>query len=318
MTDSTLGPQLSRRRFLKTSVAMGGGLVLNLALGPGFPATAATDFAPNAFIRIDRKGLVTLVMPQVEMGQGIYTAQAMLLAEELEVALDDVKLEHAPLHEALYAHPMLRRQVTGGSTSIRAFWTPLRTAGATARTLLIQAAAKEWNSDPKTCRAEDGFVIAESGKRRAFGELVDIAAALPPPSPETVTLKSPRDFKLLGTSTRRLDTPGKVNGTIKYGIDAFPAGTKIAAIAISPVLGGRPKSVNEQAALAIKGVHQVVLTDSAVAVVADHTGAAKKGWRPRRSSGTTVPTHRSPALISFGVWIRNHASPVPSRVAKAT
>lgn len=278
MLNSALGPQLNRRHFLKTSVAVGGGLVVNLAFGPGFFAAAAADFAPNAFIRIDRKGLVTLVMPQVEMGQGIYTAQAMLLAEELEIALDDVKLEHAPVDEALYANPMLGRQMTGGSTSIRAFWTPLRMAGATARTLLIQAAAKEWNVDPATCRAEDGFVLDESGTRRlAYGELVDIAASIPAPVPESVTLKSPEDFKLLGTSAKRLDTPEKVNGSLKYGIDAFPDGTKIAAIAISPVLGGKPKSVNEQAALAINGVRQVVQTDSAVAVVADHTGAAKKG-----------------------------------------
>lgn len=278
MSNDSLGPQLNRRHFLKASVVAGGGLVVGLALGSNLSTAATGDFTPNAFIRIDRKGLVTLVMPQVEMGQGIYTAQAMLLAEELEVALHDVKLEHAPVNEALYAHPMLGRQMTGGSTSIRAFWTPLRMAGATARMLLIQAAAKKWNVDPGTCRAEDGFVIDGSGKRRrAYGELVDIAASLPMPSQETVVLKSPSEFKLLGTSAKRLDTPGKVNGTLKYGIDAFPAGTRIAAIAISPVLGGKPKFVNEQAALAIKGVSQVVLTDSAVAVVANHTGAAKKG-----------------------------------------
>ncbi|WP_342418307.1 molybdopterin cofactor-binding domain-containing protein [Rhizobium sullae] len=224
MSNSAFSPRLNRRHFLKASVVVGGGLVVNLALGAGFPAVAA-DFTPNAFIRIDRKGLVTLVMPQVEMGQGIYTAQAMLLAEELEVALDDVKLEHAPVNEALYGHPMFGRQMTGGSTSIRAFWTPLRTAGATARTLLIQAAAREWNVDPATCRAEDGFVLDESGTRRlVYGELVGIAATLPAPAPETVTLKSPEDFKLLGRSAKRLDTPGKVDGSLNYGIDAFPDG----------------------------------------------------------------------------------------------
>ncbi|AUX79574.1 xanthine dehydrogenase family protein molybdopterin-binding subunit [Sinorhizobium fredii] len=278
MSNSAPGPELNRRLFLKATAAAGGGLIVNLAVGPGFSANAAADFAPNAFIRIDRNGLVTLVMPQVEMGQGIYTAQAMLLAEELEIALDDVKLEHAPLNEALYAHPMLGRQMTGGSTSIRAFWTPLRRAGAMARTLLIRAAAKEWDVDPATTRAEDGFVLNENGtKKLAYGVLVDIAASLPAPDPEDVVLKSPEHFKLLGRSAKRLDTPGKVNGSLKYGIDAFPVGTKIAAIAIAPVLGGKPKSANEQAALAIKGVRQVVLTDSAVAVVADHTGAAKKG-----------------------------------------
>lgn len=277
MSNDTLGPHLNRRHFLKASAVLGGGLVVHLALGPTV-SEAVADFEPNAFIRIDRKGMVTFVMPQVEMGQGIYTAQAMLLAEELDVALDDVQLEHAPVNEALFAHPMLGRQMTGGSTSIRAFWTPLRTAGATARTLLVQAAAKSWNVDPVSCRAEDGFVIHADGTRKlSYGELVDIAALLPLPSAETVKLKIPAEFKLLGTSAKRLDTRSKINGSLKYGIDAFPPGTKIAAIAISPVLGGKPKSINEQAALAIRGVRQVVLTDDAVAVVADHTGAAKKG-----------------------------------------
>lgn len=268
----------NRREFLKISAAFTGGLVVNLPLGKDAIAAGSGDFVPNAFIRIDRKGLVTLVMPQVEMGQGIYTAQAMLLAEELEVALEDVKLEAAPLNEALYAHPMLRRQMTGGSTSIRAFWKPLRIAGATARIMLIEAAAKQWGVDPKTCRAEDGFVFNETNsKKLAYGELVDAAATLSPPAPEGITLKSPEKFRLLGTPAKRLDTPGKVNGSLKYGIDAAPAGVKIAAIAVSPVLGGKPRSVDEKAVLAVKGVHKLILTDSAVAVVADHTGAAKKG-----------------------------------------
>lgn len=277
MLNSAAGPNLNRRHFLKASAALGGGLIVNLAFGTSV-SEAAADFVPGAFIRIDRKGLVTFVMPQVEMGQGIYTAQAMLLAEELEVTLDNVKLEHAPVNEALFAHPILGRQMTGGSTSIRAFWMPLRTAGATARTLLIQAAAKSWKVDPILCRAENGFVVHEDGTRkRAYGELVDIAALLPLPSPETVRLKLPAEFKLLGAPAKRLDTREKINGSLKYGIDAFPPGTKFAAIAISPVLGGKPKSVDEQAALAIRGVRQVVLTDDSVAVVADHTGAARKG-----------------------------------------
>jgi isoquinoline 1-oxidoreductase beta subunit len=278
MSNPVLGPQLNRRHLLKAGAAAAGGLVVNLTIGQRVLAETPEAFVPNGFIRIDRKGLVTLVMPQVEMGQGIYTAQAMLIAEELEVALDDVTLEHAPVNEALYAHPWLGRQMTGGSTSIRGFWTPLRTAGAIARTLLIRAAALDWGVDPSTCRAEDGFVLDESGTRTlAYGELVDIAASLPAPAPEDVPLKPPEAFKLLGTPAKRLDTPAKVNGTQNYGIDALPAGTKIAAIAVSPVLGGKPKAVDEQAALAVRGVRQVVLTDEAVAVVADHMGAAKKG-----------------------------------------
>ncbi|WP_236761103.1 xanthine dehydrogenase family protein molybdopterin-binding subunit [Agrobacterium tumefaciens] len=277
MSNKLAGPQLNRRNFLKAGAALGGGLVVSL--GPiATTALAATDFVPNAFIRIDRRGLVTLVMPQVEMGQGIYTAQAMLIAEELDVSLEDVKIEHAPVDEALYGHPMLGRQMTGGSTSIRAFWTPLRTAGATARTLLTQAAAREWNVDVAACRNEQGFVVNPDGRtRRAYGELVDMAASLPIPPADTIILKQPSEFRLIGTSAKRLDTRGKTNGALKYGIDASPTGTKIAAIAISPALGGKPTSVNEAAALAIKGVRQVVITEDSVAVVADHTGAAKKG-----------------------------------------
>lgn len=271
------GPNLDRRWFLKGSAALGGGLVVNLSLGSQVMAQAQASFAPNAFIRIDRKGLVTLVLPQVEMGQGIYTGQAMLLAEELEVPLTSVKLEPAPLNEALYANPMFRRQMTGGSNSTRAFWGPLRTAGATARTLLIQAAAKKWSADPATLRAEAGFVLGQGDRKLAYGDLAELAATLPPPAPESIVLKSPKDFKLLGKAIKRLDTPAKLNGSLKYGIDTSPPGTKIAAIAISPVLGGKPKSVNKQAAMAVKGVRQVVQTDSAVAVVADHTGAARKG-----------------------------------------
>ncbi|PDS35065.1 aldehyde dehydrogenase [Rhizobium anhuiense] len=277
MSTKIAAPRLNRRNFLKASAALGGGLIVSLGSVPT-ATLAATEFAPNAFIRIDRRGLVTLVMPQVEMGQGIYTAQAMLIAEELDVSLEEVRIEHAPVNEALYGHPMLGRQMTGGSTSIRAFWTPLRTAGATARTLLMQAAAKEWNVDVASCRTEQGFVVNPDGRtRRAYGELVDIAASLPIPPAESIALKQPSEFTLLGTSAKRLDTRGKTNGSLKYGIDASPPGTKIAAIAISPVLGGKPKSVNEPAALAIKGVRQVVITDDSVAVVADHTGAAKKG-----------------------------------------
>lgn len=277
MSNTISGPQLSRRRFLQASAAVGGGLVVNLTLGSAFPALASGEFAPNAFIRIDTKGLVTLVLPQVEMGQGIYTAQAMLLAEELDVGLDQVVLEHAPANPALYANPALGGQLTGGSTSIRAFWTPLRTAGATARTLLVQAAAGEWKVDAATLTTKDGLVLDATGKRLAYGDLVDLAATLPVPAPEAVLLKQPDQFKLLGKATKRLDTPAKVNGTQKYGIDAMPEGVKFAAITISPVLGGKPKTVDREAALAVKGVRQVVLTGSAVAVVADHTGAAKKG-----------------------------------------
>ncbi len=254
-------------------------MILPPALQPALAQSApqaASRFAPNAFIGIERSGVVTLVMPMVEMGQGTYTAHAMLLAEELEVGLDQVRLEHSPPNDALYANPMLHVQTTGLSSSVRAFWEPLRRAGAVARTLLITAAARQWNVDPARLRAEHGR-ITDGTRWLGYGALVDAAAMLPMPDPQTVTLKDPKDFKLIGTRAKRLDTPAKVDGKAVYGIDVKLPGLKVAAIALSPVRGGKPKAVNEAAALAIKGVRQVVRTDEAVAVVADHLGAAKKG-----------------------------------------
>lgn len=281
MPDGSQTLQLGRRSFLKVGAAVGGGLALAVALPPPLrsafaAAEAAAGFAPNAFIRIDRQGLVTLVMPSAEMGQGIYTAEAMLLAEELEVGLDQVRLDHSPPSDALYANALAGSQQTGGSTSIRGFWTPLRQAGAVARTLLVAAAGRQWGVDPATLKAQRGTVT--DGKRSlGYGELVDAAAALPVPVADSVALKDPKDFTIIGKPVKRLDSPDKVNGRTEFGIDVKRPGMKVAAIAISPVFGGRPKAVDEAAAKAVKGVRQVVKTDGAVAVVADHMGAAKKG-----------------------------------------
>ena len=270
---------VSRRAFLKAGVA-GGGFVLGFGL-PAFlgDAAAATSgsFEPNAFIRIGSDGSVTLTMPQVEMGQGTYTSMSMLIAEELEVALSQVRLEHAPPDIKRYGNPLLAGdQITGGSTSIRAFWEPMRQAGAAARVMLISAAAKRWQVDPSACHAERGEVVhTASGRRIKYGALAADAARMP--VPEKVALKRPEEFKLIGTPAKRLDTPAKVNGKAVYGIDVRPPGLKIATLAQSPVFGGRLKSVDETAARSVKGVRQVVRLDDAVAVVADHMGAAKKG-----------------------------------------
>src|SRR5215470_11026741 len=147
---------VSRRAFLKTSAAAGGGLLLSFALDCDDSDAAVGTFAPNAFIRIDRNGAVTMVMPQVEMGQGTYTSMPMLIAEELEVELSKVRLEHASADDKLYGNPITKFQVTGGSTSVRAFWEPLRRAGATARNLLIAAAAETWAVPASECRAAKG------------------------------------------------------------------------------------------------------------------------------------------------------------------
>jgi isoquinoline 1-oxidoreductase beta subunit len=268
---------LSRRSFLATSGAVGGGLMLSLSLPLGRSGAASSDsFAPNAFIRVDSDGQVVLTMPYVEMGQGTYTSIPMLIAEELDVSLDQVRLEHAPPNEKLYANPLLGVQATGNSNAMRGAWKPLREAGAAARFMLVGAAAKRWGVDANSCRAQDGEVIhVPSGRRLTYGALAADAATMPVPG--NVTLKPPQDFKLIGTPAKRLDAPSKVNGTAVYGIDVRPPGVKTATLAQSPVFGGRVKSLDDTVAKAVKGVRQIVRLDDAIAVVADHMGAAKKG-----------------------------------------
>ena len=273
---------ISRRRFLCTGAALGGGLVVGFRTGPSIGASSGNEnaanaqFVPNAFIRIADDGQVVLTMPYVEMGQGTYTSIPMLIAEELEIELNQVRLEHAPPDEKLYANPLLGVQATGNSNAVRASWQPLRQAGATARTMLVAAAAKRWNVDPGSCRAQSGEVRhPQSGRRLGYGELAADAARQP--VPQSVALKRPGELRLIGTPAKRLDTAAKVDGTAVYGIDARPPGVKIATLAQSPVFGGRVKSVDDAAARAVKGVRQIVRLDDAVAVVADHMGAATKG-----------------------------------------
>jgi isoquinoline 1-oxidoreductase beta subunit len=287
LTSRTAGPGrspsangLSRRSFLQAGATAGGGLMLSLRLpfaNGDAEAADADGFAPNAFIRIAGDGQIVLTMPYVEMGQGTYTSIPMLIAEELEVDLKQVRLEHAPPDEKLYGNPLLGGlQATGNSNAVRAAWQPLRQAGAIARTMLVSAAAKRWNVDPASCRAQSGEVLhPPTGRSINYGELAAAAARMS--VPENVVLKRPEDFKLIGTPAKRLDTPAKVNGTAVYGIDVRPPGVKIATLAQSPVFGGRVKSVDDAAAKAVKGVRQIVRLDDAIAVVADHMGAAKKG-----------------------------------------
>jgi isoquinoline 1-oxidoreductase beta subunit len=271
---------VSRRAFLRAGAAAGGGLLLSLRLpfaNGEAEAVGANGFTPNAFIRIGTDGKIVLTMPYVEMGQGTYTSIPMLIAEELEVDLKQVQVEHAPPNEKLYGNPLLGGiQATGNSNAVRAAWQPLRQAGAIARTMLVSAAAKRWNVDAASCRAQSGEVLhAPTGRRIKYGELAADAARMP--VPKDVALKRPQDFKLIGTPAKRVDTPAKVNGTAIYGIDVRPPGVKTATLAQSPVFGGRVKRVDDTAAKAVKGVRQIVRLDDAVAVVADHMGASKKG-----------------------------------------
>ncbi len=273
---------VSRRQFLSVGVAAGGGLLLGWHVEARQRVLAATvkgtpsAFAPNAFIRIGKDGRVTMIVAQVEMGQGTYTSMPMLLAEELEVGLDQVQVEHAPPDDKLYGIPGFGFQMTGASTSVRLLYEPLRRAGATARSMLVAAAAQSWNVDVASCRAEKGVVThTPTARKLAYGALVDRAAKLPVPT--QVTLKDPKNFTLIGTPAKRLDTPAKVNGTAQYGIDVRLPGMKIATVAASPVVGGKLASVDDRKAKAIKGVRQIVRLDDAVAVVADNMWAAKQG-----------------------------------------
>jgi isoquinoline 1-oxidoreductase subunit beta len=272
----------SRRGLLKGGLAGGFILAFHMPFAeasvPNVPEGAAAEagpFAPNAFIRIDRSGKTTLVMPQVEMGQGVFTSIPMIIAEELDADWSKVTLEAAPPNEKLYANPMLGVQATGNSNSVRAFWTPLRKAAAGARLLLVAAAAKQWGVDPATCTTENGMVIHKASNRTlGYGALADQAGGTPPADPP---LKAPADFKLIGKPLKRLDTPTKVNGKEVYGIDVMLPGLKFATIAASPVFGGKVGHVDDSAAKKIPGVQKIIVLDDMVAVVGDHMWAAKRG-----------------------------------------
>jgi len=263
---------LSRRQLLK------GGTAGVLVFGFRLPVARAApgDFSPNAFIRLAGDGKITLIMPQVEMGQGVYTAVAMILADEMDADFSQVTLEHAPPNDALYGNPTFGIQVTGNSNSIRAFWDPLRKAGATTRAMLVTAAALQWSVEPKSCRTGNSQVIHEqTGRTLSYGALAASAQQLAPP--RDAVLKAVKDFTLIGKPLKRLDTPDKVNGNARYGIDAMPPGTKFATVALSPVFGGKVGHVDDSKANTVPGVRQVVVLDDLVAVVGDHMWAAKQG-----------------------------------------
>jgi isoquinoline 1-oxidoreductase subunit beta len=271
----------SRRGVLTGGLASGFLLAFHLPVRAVNEPTQPPDntngkFAPNAFIRIDNAGKTTLVMPQVEMGQGVYTAVAMILAEELDADFAQVTLEHAPPNDKLYGNPTFGLQVTGNSNSIRAFWKPLRNAGAGARAMLVQAAAQQWQVEPTSCTTSNGQVMhADSGRKLSYGELAAAASRQTPP--KEVALKDPKDFVLIGKPLKRFDTPDKANGKAIYGIDAMLPGMKFATVALSPVFGGKIGKVDDSAAKKIPGVQKIVVLDDMVAVVGDHMWAAKKG-----------------------------------------
>jgi isoquinoline 1-oxidoreductase beta subunit len=235
-----------------------------------------TGPAPTAFIHISPDNSITLIMPDVECGQGIWTSAAMLIAEELEIGMDQIKLMPAPPDAALYTSPLLGEQATGGSTSIIGDWIRLREAGARARIMLVQAAANAWHVDPAACHAAAGVVHHDAtGRSAPYGQLAEAANALPVPG--KVELKPSSAWSLIGTAQKRLDTPAKVNGTAVYGIDVQVPGMKIGTVAACPVIGGTLAHIDEDAARRVPGVRDVIKLKNAVAVIGDHFWAAKQG-----------------------------------------
>lgn len=279
----TVNTDMDRRSFIKATLIAGGVLLVEAALPMrsraeerfGLAASPAADFQPNAFIRLAQDGKVTIVVGQSEMGQGVLTSLPQIVADELEVDWANVGFEHGPAGKA-FANPMLGSQITGGSSSVKAFFGPLRNAAASVREMLVAAAAQQWNVSPDTCIAINGTVVHTPTKRVAkYGDLLAAAAKItPPPTPK---LKDPKDFKFIGKPVKRLDTPSKVDGTGIFGIDVKVPGMLTAAILRSPVMSGKVKSVDDAAAKAVKGVRAVVPVGNAVAVVADNYWAAKKG-----------------------------------------
>ena len=297
-----MGHNLPSRRFvLKASAAAGGGLLLGLHLPSLARAGAETDatgeFTPNAFVRIDTHGGVTLISPHAEVGQGIYTSSAMLVGEELDVGLDRIRIEAAPPDIKKYIDPLIGDQATGGSVSTRSDWMRLRQAGAVARAMLIAAAAKKWSVDPATCHVERGVIHDSTGRTLGYGDVAADAAQLPVPA--NVKLKDPSQFKLIGTNAKRVDTPSKINGSAIYGIDIMLPNMRFGTVAITPVKGGKLIGMDEVAARRVSGVQDVIRTDAgdAVAVIGDHMWAAKKGlealdpkWDPGENGDVTLET----------------------------
>ena len=269
---------ISRRDFLRSSLLSGAGLVIAfhvprkaLAAGPAAPKKQPPT--PNAFVRVAPDESVTVLLAHSEMGQGIWTTLAMLIAEELECDWTRMRVEHAPAAPA-YAHTAFGMQMTGGSTTTWSEFDRYRTVGAMAREMLVRAAAQRWKVDPKRLRTENGYVH-NGGERLSYGQLAEAAEKLEPPA--SVKLKEAKNWKLIGKPMRRLDSPEKITGQAQFGMDVKFPGLRTAVVARSPVFGGKVRSFEAAKARAVPGVEQVVQVPSGVAVVARDFWSAKTG-----------------------------------------
>ena len=286
--------KLKRRSFLKTGAITFGGLVLGFQIPVACSKKQGMDLrdiayhAPNAFIKIGTDESVTIIANHSELGQGIYTSLCQLIAEELEVDWDKIKVEHAPIDPAYNHTQMGPIQATGSSISALSEWTRMRQVGAAARMMLIDAAAQTWGISPSDCSVEKG-VVKCNGKSLTYGQLAEKASELEAPDLESIALKDPKDFKVVGKPIKRLDTKIKTNGEAMFGMDASVPNMLVAVIARPPAFGGKVKSFDANTALAINGVKHVIEIDRGVAIVADGFWNAKKGrdaLKVEWSSGT--------------------------------
>jgi isoquinoline 1-oxidoreductase subunit beta len=326
----------TRRGFLAA-----GGATTALVIGFTLPETAhaklgtnaanasASAFAPNAWLRITPDNKVTVICGSSEMGQGVHTAIPMMMAEELDADWNTVSVVQAPV-DAAFANPAFQMQATGGSTTVRGHWDVVRKAGASARAVLVQAAAAKWGTTPDQCRTSAGKVIHTSGKSLSYGQLVADASKLKPPA--DVKLKDPADRKIMGQPKKRLDTPSKVNGSAKYGIDVALPGMLVAVMARAPLPGVKVAKVDDSKARAIKGVKNVLTIPTGVAVLADGYWAAKQGrdalkveWdfgdRAGFSSAKATEVMSTAATAAKGAVGRNTGKPddaKPAKVLEAT
>lgn len=258
----------SRRGFLKTSAAFSGGLMVGIVLPAAGPAQAAAMLhTPSAWVHIADDNTITLISARAEMGQGVYTSMPMLIAEELNIDVQKVKVAFAPPGKVYGNALIFGLQLTGGSTSVREGYDKLRLAGAQVREMLVAAAADKWKVDAAKLKAENGVVTGPGGKRATYGQLAEAASKMP--APEKPAMKDPSQFRIVGKPTTRLDTPAKVNGTARFGIDVKLPGMVHATLAMPPVQGGKVKSFDAAKAKAAPGVIDVVQIPDGIAVVAD-------------------------------------------------
>ena len=265
---------LDRKDFLRIVAVAGAGLSLGLEMVPRSAAAAAPSFVPVAWVEMGNDGLTTVVMNQSELGQGITTALAMCVAEELDVPMSSVRFRMAPA-ETKYYNPVSNAMGTGGSKSTPTMSPVMRQAGATARAMLVSAAAAKWNVDASACATSNGVVSGPAGQKAKYVDLLAAAAAVPVPA--NVVLKTPDKFKIIGTRQARLDVRQKTNGTAVYGLDVKVPGMKYGSIEKPVQIGGKVASFDATAALKYPGVRKVIQVPSGVAVIADNTWAAFQG-----------------------------------------